>query len=141
MIDRICRLTGEAVLKLNKECHVIISLYDESINAVRIKVATGLESITGSLVEIPDLNPEDIFFEPKELKLRVHVLKSGKLEYFEGGLYALLAKKVPYDLCNKIEQKVNTGSILISGFFDEKRIFGTIFILVPEGKKFRVFPL
>ena len=96
--DRICRLTGEAVIKLNNECQVIISLYDESMNALRTKVAIGFESIAGNIADILNLNPDNIHIEPKELELNSHDLKSGKLEYFEGGLYALLAKKVPYDL-------------------------------------------
>lgn len=133
--DRICRLTGEAVLKLNKDCYVIVSLYDKNINAIKTRTAMGPDSITGNAADIPELSPDDIYFEPKELELYSHLLKSGKLESFEGELYALLAKKVPDDLCKKIEQKLNIGSILVSGFSEEMKIFGSVFILVPEGKK------
>jgi PAS domain S-box-containing protein len=133
--DRICRLTGEAVLKLNKDCYVIVSLYDKNINAVKIRAAIGSDSITGNAADIPELSHNDIYFEPEELELYSRLLKSGKLESFEGGLHALLAKRVSHDIYKKIEQKLNIGSILVSGFSEEKKIFGCVFILVPEGKK------
>lgn len=45
-IDRMCKLVGEAVHKLNKDCYVLVSLYDSSINAVRIRAAIGFEGLT-----------------------------------------------------------------------------------------------
>lgn len=137
--DRICRLTGEAVLKLNKDCYVIVSLYDKNINAVKIRAAIGSDSITGNAADIPELSHDDIYFEPEELEFYSRLLKSGKLESFEGGLHALLAKRVPHDIYKKIEQKLNIGSILVSGFSEEKKIFGCVFILGRKEKKFRAF--
>ncbi len=133
--DRICKLAGEAVHKLNKDCYVIVSLYDRNINAIRIRAVIGLEDIKEKTAFIPYLNLDKIYFEPEDLELNNHLFTDGKLEYFKGGLYALLAKKVPYGFCKKIEQNLNIGSIMGSGFFNEKKIFGNISILVPEGKK------
>ncbi|KKH46637.1 PAS domain S-box protein [Methanosarcina sp. 1.H.A.2.2] len=133
--DRICKLVGEAVHKLNKDCYVIVSLYDSSINAVRIRAAPGLEGITEKVAGIPDRGLEDVSFRPKDMELNPQLFKSGKLEHFKDGLYALLAKKVPYYSCKQIEKNLNIGSIQVIGFSNEKNIFGGISILVPEGQK------
>ncbi|MHC1753919.1 MAG: PAS domain S-box protein [Methanosarcina sp.] len=137
-VDRICRLTGEAVHRLNKDCCIVVSLYDNFINAVRIKAVTGIEGLTDEAA--PGWNFNDICFSFEDLELNSRLFSSGKLEYFKGGLFALLAKKVPYHLCKKIEHDLNIGSILVSGFSNEKKVFGSISILVPEGKKIQNIP-
>ncbi len=136
-IDRICRLIGEAVHELNKDCYVIASLYDSNINAIRIRAAIGIEDLTEKIPGISGWKPEDISFTPQEPDLNRYLLTSGKLEYFKGGLYALLAKKVPCEICKKIETNLNIGSILVTGLSKEENVFGSISILVPEGKKFQ----
>ncbi|KKG15180.1 hypothetical protein EO98_15260 [Methanosarcina sp. 2.H.T.1A.6] len=133
--DRICKLVGEAVHKLNKDCYVIVSLYDSSINAVRIRAAIGFEGLIEKVADIPGRGLEDVSFRPKDMELNLQLFKSGKLEHFKDSLYALLAKKVPYYSCKQIEKNLNIGSIQVIGFSNEKNIFGSISILVPEGQK------
>lgn len=137
--DRICRLTGEAVHKLNKNCYIIILLYDDLINAVRIRELIGFEYLANKIADTPGWNFNDISFNYEDMELESQLFTSGKLEYFKGGLYPLLAKKVPYDLCKKVEYELKIGSILVSGFSSEKKILGSIYILMPEGKKVHNF--
>lgn len=134
-IDRICRLFGEAVHRLNKNCYVIVSLYDSDTNTVRITAAVGIDGLTEKMVLIPGWNPYDISFSLNDLELNRRLLTRGKLEYFKGDLHALLAKKVPFETCKRIEKDLNLGSILVNGFSDEENVFGNISILVPEGQE------
>lgn len=139
-IDLICRLTGEAVHRLNKDCYVLVSSYDSCINAVRVRAAVGNGDLTGRAGHIFGWNLDDlkdVSFSFEDMELNSQSFTGGKLEYFKGGLYALLAKKVPYASCKKIEEALNIGSILVAGFSNEKKIFGSVSILVPEGKKVR----
>ncbi len=135
-IDRICKLIGEAVHELNEGCCVIVLLYDSDINLIRIKAAIGIEGLIGKVAEITSCNLDDISFNFEDLGITSCLLTSGKLEYFPEGLCALLAKKVSYDTCKRIEKDLNIGSILVTGLSNEdNKIFGSIFILVPEGQK------
>lgn len=138
--DRICKLVGEAVHKLNKDCYVIVSLYDSSINAVRIRAALGLEDLTKKVAGIPGRGLDDIYFSPKDPELNIQLFKSGKLEHFKDGLYALLVKKVPEYSCKQIEKNLNIGSIQVIGFSNKEKVFGGISILVPEGQKVHNVP-
>ena len=138
--DRICKLVGEAVHKLNKDCYVIVLLHDSGINAIRISASPGLESLTEKVVCIPGRDPDDISFRLKDPEFNSQLFKSGKLEHFKDDLYALLAKKVPCDSCKQIEKKLNIGSIQVIGFSNKEKVFGGISILVPEGKKVHNVP-
>ncbi|MCQ1534943.1 PAS domain S-box protein [Methanosarcina sp. KYL-1] len=133
--DIICELTGEAVHKLNRDCYVIVSLYDGSTNAVRIRAAIGLEGLTEKAAGIPEKGLDDISFRMKDMELNSHLFTSGKLESFKDGLHALLAKKVPSDSCKKVEEILNIDSIRVIGFSNEEKVFGSISILVPKGQK------
>lgn len=68
--DRICKLIGETVHKLNKDCYVIVSLYDSDINAVRIRAAIGFESLTEKVAGINGKGLEDISFRPDDMEFK-----------------------------------------------------------------------
>ncbi|WP_269849105.1 PAS domain S-box protein [Methanosarcina horonobensis] len=133
--DKLCKLAGEAVHKLNKDCYVIVAFYDSSINSIRVRAAIGFENFAEKVVGMPGRDLANVTFMPEYLELNSQLLTSGKLENFKDGLYILLAKKIPQELCKKIEINLNIDSIQVIGFSHENNIFGSISILVPKDKK------
>jgi len=135
-IERICKLIGEAVHELNKDCYIIVSLYDSDTNELRIKAEIGNENLRKKAADIQGWKLDDVSFSLEDLGINSCLLTSGKVEYFPDGLYDLLVKKVPYDACKRIKNDLNIESILVTGLSNEEnKIFGSIFILVPEGQK------
>lgn len=132
-IDRICEIIGESVHELNKNCYAIILLYDNDTDLIRIKAATGIEGIKEKFADIPNFSFDDISFSLEDMGVNTHLLTSGKLERFPDGFCTLLEKKIPYDLCKKLEKDLGIGSSLVVGFLNEEnKIFGSLFILLPE---------
>ncbi|MDD3041619.1 MAG: PAS domain S-box protein [Methanosarcinaceae archaeon] len=145
--ERICSLAGRAVHEFNKDCQVLVSLYDHEIDAIRIRVVIGLDTSIGKTAGIPELAFTDeiisqrfltaISFRPEDLGENELLLKSGRLEPFSAGLYELLGKKLPTKTCRKIEKILKPGDIRVIGLSNEKRVFGSIYILAPSGKKIK----
>ncbi|MCD4671877.1 MAG: PAS domain S-box protein [Anaerolineaceae bacterium] len=113
----IYQLVGKKIQELIGDGYVITTMYDEQIEAVKVIRVDGLGDRYETLVQKLKFDPFKSAYKLKDMPANhLRSFNSGKLEKYEGDLYNLLARKVPRNICNIIENEFNVTDIYVIGF-------------------------
>ncbi len=129
-IEAIYRLVGEKIQQLIGHGYTLVSMLDETQQAMRIVGTFGLGKGYARLARRFKLDPTQMTFavsEMSEAELRLY--RSGKLEKLTGGLYSLSTRKIPQPLCAAIEKTLNITEIYSIGFAWNDLHYGGLTIL------------
>ena len=118
-IDEICNHLADTVLSVNPEAHVLVSLFDPTIQAIRLRAVKGIGKLYDRITRIAGLKPEEITIEIEEFGLDEdlkRIFTSGHLEKVPGGLHDLTRGKLPLRVCRAIERVAKIDQVYIAGF-------------------------
>jgi PAS domain S-box-containing protein len=123
-------LVGKKIQELIGDGYVAISMLDEQIQAIKIVGLYGFGNIYKNLVSRFKMDPSKIVYPLKDMKEdELRLFRSGRLEKFEGGLYAILARKVPQPICDLAEKQLKITGIYTMGFVWQGDHFGGLTLL------------
>ncbi len=133
-IDALCRLLGETIHWVVPEAYVLVSLYNRKEKVIQLNSMHGFGDLQESAKEYLGKDPADIVFRPEEMGEEAELYTTGLLEPVPGGLYRLLAKKVPQETCREIEAALDVASVYTIGFALEDRPYGGVSLLLKSGQ-------
>ena len=140
-VDAICDLIGETIYAFNERAYVVVSLYDRTIEAIRIRSVLGFGERRDRILEILGVDPRTISFSSQEMGDLTALYTSGKIERVPGGTYDLLNRKIPQGVCQALERFLGLGPIYTMGFALENHPYGGVVILVPRGERLQNHPV
>ncbi len=136
-VDDICNFLGENIHSLNRDSYLAISLYDPHSDSIKIKGVFGFQGKSGEMVKDFLQKMGNLKFDPDQMGNSSELFVTGKLEKVPGGLYDILAGKIPKDLCHMAEKMLEIEEVHTVGFALGKRPHGGISILKKKGGKIR----
>jgi len=127
------RLVGETVHKLIGDGYAVITMLDEKIQAMRIVSMYGFGPIYQKLVHRFQIDPAKMTFSLADMtEDELRIFRSGRLEKFEDGLYALLTRKIPKRICGAVEKQLKISGIYTMGFVWHGMHYGGIILLARQ---------
>jgi PAS domain S-box-containing protein len=126
----IYQLVGEKIQALIGDGYVAVSMLDERVQALKIIGLYGFGDLYKKLVRRFKVDPSRIVYPLKDMTAEeLRLFRSGKLEKIEGGLYAILTRKVPKTVCGLAERQLEISGIYTVGFICQHLHFGGLTIL------------
>ncbi len=137
-VDEICHLVGQTVRELNKNAFIIVSLFDRSLQAIRVRALIGggekLQQLLNSLLGFPLFKAT---FRPEEMGETAKYYTSGKLKKLPDGVFTLMAGKISKKKAQQVEKLFNIGTTYSVGFALGNQPYGGISIFLPKGEKIK----
>ena len=129
-VSEIYKLVGTRTLELIGEGYVVISQLDEPSQSMQVVGFYGLGELFENLSQKFDLDLARMAFpiqnmSPEDLRL----FRSGRLELYKDGIFRLMLKKVPKNICTLIEKELKLRGVYIMGFTWDGIDYGGISIL------------
>jgi PAS domain S-box-containing protein len=119
---------GEQLKKIvSKNSYIILNSIDEKTSISTIQAVFGLGKITAKLIKILGKTPEGMSFNVKDQN---SYYSDGKVHLYEEGIYGLLLKTIPGNICTSIEKLLNIKDIYIIDLAKKGRFFGSVFIIL-----------
>ncbi|MCA9924135.1 MAG: PAS domain S-box protein [Anaerolineales bacterium] len=129
-LEEIYQLVGKQIRELIGDGYTVTSMFDETIQAMRLAGLYGFGNRYQALVRKFNIDPTRMVYSLADMtKEELRVFKSGKLEKFDGGLYALLTRKVPKRICKAVEKRLKISVIYTMGFVWHGLHYGGLTIL------------
>lgn len=129
-LQALYQLVGEKIRELVGDVYVIVSTLDEQIQAMRVVGLHGFGPLYKELVARFKVDPARITYPLQDMtEEELRLFRSGRLEELEGGLYALLTRKVPRAVCDLVEKRLNISSVHTMSFVWHGLHFGGVSLL------------
>jgi len=140
-VDKMCQYIGQAIRSVNKNAYVVVLLYDQYLDAIRIRSLIGFDKVNNELKRIIGKDISSILFHPDTLSEKVNEYYTvGKLQYISEGLSTLLKENFDDSICKKIEKLLDIKHVYTIGFTQEKVPYGGITILSPPDYEIQFKP-
>ncbi|MFP4225758.1 MAG: ATP-binding protein, partial [Desulfobacterales bacterium] len=136
-IDALCQLLGETIHGVNPRAYVLVSLYDRKEKAIKLKTMHGFGEFRETAKDYLGMDPMDFNFRPEERGEEFSLFTTGLIEEVPGGLYQLLAQKIPSAACREMETLLDIGSVYTIGFALDDRPYGGLSLLLKKGEDLR----
>jgi PAS domain S-box-containing protein len=132
--SELLKILCKRVKELIGKGSVSISLIDGRLENVEIVASEmPLDSLLNSAIEVFGTNPNDQKYALKDMTdTEIALFKSSKLTRFSGGLYDLLIRKYPREVCTTVEKMLNIQSIYTLGFVHHGQELGSLNIILSE---------
>jgi len=129
-IEELCRLVAERVFGLNPQAYVIVTVYDPTIDAIRVKQMFGFGDALDAMTAELGAHPSDLTFSRADMSAEERELyTSGRLERVPGGLQTMLAGSLPREVIELIERRLGLRSAYTVGFALGTEPYGGVIIL------------
>lgn len=129
--EDIYQYIGEHIKELVGDGVVIITSFDESADALRVRTILGAGPLIEAAVRALGRYPVGLTF-PLTEEARRGITK-GILEKAEGGLYEACFGKINKDLCHRLEYIAGVDEVYGVGFTRKGGIFGDALIITRKG--------
>lgn len=124
------QVVGKKLLELFAESYIVISMLDEEKQATRVAGLFGFGSIFEKLKRTYKIDPSrHLYLQSDMTPEETSLFRSGKLEEFPGGTYALMTRKFPKMFCMAGEKQLKISKIYTQGLIDKENYLGVIAIL------------
>jgi len=133
-IDALCHLLGETIHWVNPDAYVMVSLYDRKQKAIKLKSMHGFGELREAAKDYLGSDPKDFHFRPEKMGEEAELYTTGLLEQVPGGLYQLLAKKIPMETCREMEAVLDIGTVYTTGFALDDQPYGGVSLLLKKGR-------
>ena len=134
-LDRTCKFIGETVHAVNEEGSVIVTLYDNDVDAIRIRAMIGFDERVERAFNLLGLDPATIQIRREEMGEEARLYTTGKLERVS--LYELAAGRLPRAACSVVKRLLDIDTVHTVGFGLADEAYGGVTILLPKGQKIR----
>jgi PAS domain S-box-containing protein len=137
-LDEVYDYLAQTICAISGADYLLLSLYDEKLQAVRPKIITGFEPFRETIRRRFHFDPTEMVFYLKDMRPDdFSDFVSRRLLPVHEGLYGLANRKVPRSICRLIEKILSINSMHTMGFSWENQLFGglTVFFKKDNGLK------
>ena len=128
--EELYQLVGIKLLELVTESYIVFSVLDEAQQATRTAGLFGFGPIYEKLKKTYKVDPSKYVYPQKDMTPEeARLFRSGRLEDFPGGLYALMARKIPKTICVAGEKQLKIKKIYTQGLINKGNYLGVVAIL------------
>ncbi len=123
-IDALCQLIAERVHSVNPRAYVFVSLYDEKLDAVRLRAMKVDQTALEQAQAVVKMDFRKVTFQSNEIGDAAHFYTSGRLEHLPNGVATLLAGKVPRTLAQRVVRLWGIDAVYTVGFALDDQPYG-----------------
>jgi len=134
--DDIYRFIGDQIRELGGESIVIVNSIEDDPDILTTRAVLGLGEISTRVMKLIGRDPEGMIFDAQNTALQY--LSDGRLHKYDGGLHTIFMGTVPKPVCAALEKLYDIGRMYTIGLTREKRLFGTVIIILSKGRTLRV---
>jgi len=131
----ICRFIAERLARLAGEAYIVVNSYDATRDEFRVEAIEGIGDSAEAVLKLLGRPPVGITFRLAPEELRHY--SGSTLMKIEGGLATLSFGKLPGVVRAAIESVFGLGDIYAMSFYWQKRILGTVNIIMHKGVHMR----
>ncbi len=118
--------------------YLLLSIYDENLQAVRPKIISGFEPFRETLRHRFHIDPLDMVFYLKDMRADdFSDFVSRKLLPVRDGMYGLANRKLPRPICRAIEKLLAIDAMFNMGFSWENQLFGGLTLSFKKGNELK----
>jgi PAS domain S-box-containing protein len=115
--DDVCEAAADLAFKLNPHSRVLVTLSDPALNGIRVRAHRGFGSLIDSALATLGQDPRLSAISVTEMTdAELALYGSGRVEELPGGLYALMARRVPKAACAAVERMLGVDQAYGVGF-------------------------
>jgi PAS domain S-box-containing protein len=127
--DEVRRIVAEDILKITGKTIVCVSCVNDEEQTIQIKELNCDRSIQEVLGKKWEVEAKKVHFKISEMtKEDLRLFRSEKFEKYRFGLYKLSTKKIPREVCDRIEQELGLSYLYKIGFIFDGRHLGGLTI-------------
>lgn len=119
---------GKSIKKIAGDSVVIVCSYDENNELINVKNVMGIEGQYHAILKLLKTDPMSMRF--KVLPEVRKVMALGKLSNIQVNLHKLLLKKIPSEVCEKVEKLLGVKKYFTIGLSHGDVLFGNVAILM-----------
>jgi PAS domain S-box-containing protein len=135
-LDEIFDYLAQTIPVISGADYLLLSLYDEKLQAVRPKIIKGFEPFRETIRRRFQIDPMQMVFYLRDMRQDdFNDFISRRLLPVRDGLYGLANRKIPRSACRLIEKLLAIGSIHTMGFSWENQLYGSLTVLFKEGNE------
>lgn len=137
-LDKIYAYLANTIQNLSGADYLILSLYDEKLQAVRPKIVTGFKPFRESIRHRFHINLMEMVFYLKDMSPDdFSDFVSRRLVPARDGLHGLSNRKLPRALCQEIENFLTIGNMYVMGFSWENQLYGGLTVWFKKGNELK----
>jgi PAS domain S-box-containing protein len=135
-LDEIYDYLAQKITAISGADYLLLSLYDEKLQAVRPKIVTGFEPFRETILRRFNIDPLQMIFYLKDMRPDdFSDFVSRRLLPVRDGLYGLANRNIPRSICRLIEKILAINSIHTMGFSWENQLYGGLTIVFKKGNE------
>jgi PAS domain S-box-containing protein len=137
-IDEMYKYLSQVTHDISGADYLLLSIYDENLQALRPKIITGFEPFRETLRRRFHIDPREMVFYLKDMRADdFSDFVSRKLLPVRDGLYGLTNRKLPRPTCRAIEKLLAIDAMLTMGFSWENQLFGGLTLSFKKGNELK----
>ncbi len=137
-LDKVYDYLAKTICAISGADYLLLSLYDEKLQAVRPKIITGFEPFRETMRRRFHIDPMQMVFYLKDMRPDdFSDFVSRRLLPASDGLYGLFNRKLPRSLCRSIEKLLAIDSMHTMGFSWENKLFGGVTVFFKKGNRLK----
>jgi PAS domain S-box-containing protein len=134
-LDEVYDYLAQTIPAISGADYLLLSLYDEKLQAVRPKIVIGFEPFRETIHRRFNVDPLQMVFYFKDMRPDdFSDFVSRQLLPVRDGLYGLANRKIPRAVCRLIEKMLAVGSMHNMGFSWENQLYGGLTVVFKKGK-------
>jgi PAS domain S-box-containing protein len=133
-LDEAYAYLSQTIHDISGASHLLLSLYDEKLQALRPKSVTGSEPLHETIRRRFHIDLMQMAFYLKDMQPDDFTdFVSRRLLPARDGLYGLANRKIPRQVCRAIEKLLAIDAMFIMGFSWENQLFGGVTVFFKKG--------
>jgi PAS domain S-box-containing protein len=137
-IDKMYEYLSQVIHDISGADYLLLSIYEENLQAVRPKIITGFEAFRETLRSRFHIDPREMVFYLKDMRADdFSDFVSRKLLPVRDGIYGWANRTLPRALCRDIEKLLDIDSIFSMGFSWENQLFGGLTLSFKKGNELK----
>jgi PAS domain S-box-containing protein len=137
-LDEMYEYLAQVIRDISGADYLWLSLYDEKLQAVKPKIVTGFKPFKEILRRRFHFDPMQVVLYLKDMRKDAFSdFVSRRLLPVRDGLYGLVNRKLPRQLCRAIEKLLDLGSMHSMGFSWENQLYGGLTVFIKKGNELK----
>ena len=137
-LDKIYNYLAQTISKISGADYLMLSLYDEKLQALRPKIISGFEPFREIIRQHILTDLMQMVFHFKDMRQDdFSDFVSRRLLPVRDGLYGLCNRKISQSACRIVEKLLTVDSLHIMGFSWENKLFGGFSIWFKQGNELK----
>ena len=137
-LDELYDYLAQTIRDLSGADYLLLSLYDEKLQAVRPKMVSGFEPFQETIRRRFHIDLMEMVFYFKDMRQDdFSDFVSRRFMPVRDGLYGLANRKIPRSICRLIEKLLAVGSMHTMGFSWENQLFGGLTVFFKKANELK----